>query len=68
MIKEFTSLEPVEQRRIYDIILSEFRTTTLVDRNKRFYNLEAVIALSFCEIYQFVEFTIDFSVDWSNLS
>jgi hypothetical protein len=68
MITEFTSLEPVEQRRIYNIILSEFRTTTLVDRNKRSYNLEAVIALSFCKIYRFVEFTSDFSVDWSNLS
>ncbi len=67
MINEFTSLEPVEQRRIYDILLSEFRTTTLVDRNKRSYNLEAVIALSFCKNYQFVEFSSDFSVDWSRI-
>ncbi len=57
----------VEQRRTYDIILYERRNMTLMDKNTNFYNLESVIALSFCKIYQFTDLNGDFSVDWSNL-
>ena len=67
MLTEFTSLTGVEQRKIFDEIISECRTTVLLDDRKRPFNLEAIIALAKCKILQSTEHTRKHAIDWRHL-
>ena len=67
MFTELTSLTAVEQRKVYDAIVSECRSTMLLDEHKIPYNMEAIIALSMCKIEQTSDHTKTFSIDWSRL-
>ena len=67
MFTEFTSLTAVEQCKVYDAIISDCRSTLLLDENKVPYNMEPIIALSMCKIQQTSDRTKTFSIDWSHL-
>ena len=45
MITEFTSLTGVDQRQVFDAMISDLRSTVLLDENKKPHNLEVIIAL-----------------------
>jgi hypothetical protein len=67
MFTEFTSLTGVEQRKVFDAVISECRSTVLLDENKIPFNLEPIIALSMCKIQQSSDHTRTFVIDWSHL-
>ena len=70
MIKEFNSLTPTEQRRVYDIILAKLRNATVLDSSKESHNLEMIIALSYFKIIECSDHSKDYDtiIDWADLS
>ena len=67
MLTEFTSFTGIEQRKVFEEIISDFRSTVLLDENKKPHNLEVIIALGLCKILQSRDHTRRFSINWRNL-
>ena len=63
MLTEFTSLTGVDQRQVFDEIISDFRSTVLLDKNKKPHNLEVIIALGLCKILQSTDHTRKYSIN-----
>jgi hypothetical protein len=66
--KTFTSLSADEQQKFYDPITFDIRNTTLIDKYKEPYNLEAMLMLASCKTLQGRKFIGGHRIDWSNLA
>jgi hypothetical protein len=67
MIAEFTSLTGVDQRQLFDAMISDLQSTVLLDENKKPHNLEVRIALGLYKILQSTDHTRKYSINWRNL-
>ena len=55
-MKLFTSLSPEDQRKTYNEIIYDLKTTTFQDANKISHNLESMIVLSTCKVLRGMKF------------
>ena len=67
MLTEFTSLTGVDQRQVFDEIISDLRSTVLLDENKIPHNMEVIVTLGLCKILQSTDHTRKYSINWRNL-